>query len=102
MLSTIDLPHTGVGLGGVSQYRSHDELSIGYNVINYYLGNLSETTYSYSGAHLPILIIESLPLILQSHARDLYYNNKEGYFNRFGISNYMSWEVAKICEICNK
>lgn len=25
---------------------------------------------------------------------------KEGYFNRFGISNYMSWEVAKICEIC--
>src|SRR5271169_394168 len=76
MLSTIDLPHTGVGLGGVSQYRSHDELSIGYNVINYYLGNLSETTYSYSGAHLPILIIKSLPLILQSHARDLYYNNK--------------------------
>jgi aflatoxin B1 aldehyde reductase len=27
---------------------------------------------------------------------------KEGYFNRFGISNYMSWEVAKICEICDK
>ena len=77
MLSTIDLPHTGVGLGGVSQYRSHDELSIGYNVINYYLGNLSETTYSYSGAHLPILIIKSLPLILQSHARDLYYNSYE-------------------------
>ncbi|KAK9474064.1 putative aldo keto reductase protein [Dipodascopsis tothii] len=25
---------------------------------------------------------------------------KEGYFKRFGISNYMSWEVAKICEIC--
>jgi aflatoxin B1 aldehyde reductase len=24
----------------------------------------------------------------------------EGYFNRFGISNYMSWEVAQICEIC--
>jgi aflatoxin B1 aldehyde reductase len=23
-------------------------------------------------------------------------------FNRFGISNYMSWEVAKICEICDK
>ena len=61
----------------VSQYRSHDELSIGYNVINYYLGNLSETTYSYSGAHLPILIIKSLPLILQSHARDLYYNSYE-------------------------
>jgi len=26
--------------------------------------------------------------------------HQEGYFNRFGISNYMSWEVAKICEIC--
>lgn len=28
---------------------------------------------------------------------DLY---KEGYFQRFGISNYMSWEVAQINEIC--
>ncbi|KAH7139762.1 NADP-dependent oxidoreductase domain-containing protein [Dactylonectria estremocensis] len=28
---------------------------------------------------------------------DLY---KEGYFKRFGISNYMSWEVAQISEIC--
>jgi aflatoxin B1 aldehyde reductase len=28
--------------------------------------------------------------------------HKEGYFNRFGISNYMSWEVAQICEICEK
>lgn len=27
---------------------------------------------------------------------------KEGYFNRFGISNYMSWEVAAICEICER
>lgn len=27
---------------------------------------------------------------------------KEGYFERFGISNFMSWEVAKICEICEK
>jgi aflatoxin B1 aldehyde reductase len=27
---------------------------------------------------------------------------KEGRFKRFGISNYMSWEVAKICEICEK
>ena len=26
--------------------------------------------------------------------------HKEGYFKRFGISNYMSWEVARICEIC--
>lgn len=28
--------------------------------------------------------------------------HKEGYFANFGISNYMSWEVAKICEICDK
>ena len=27
---------------------------------------------------------------------------EEGLFKRFGISNYMSWEVAKICEICEK
>lgn len=28
--------------------------------------------------------------------------HQEGYFNKFGISNYMSWEVARICEICRK
>ncbi|KAK1148372.1 hypothetical protein N8T08_010183 [Aspergillus melleus] len=27
--------------------------------------------------------------------------HQEGYFNRFGLSNYMAWEVAQICEICN-
>ncbi|RFU33148.1 hypothetical protein B7463_g3184, partial [Scytalidium lignicola] len=27
---------------------------------------------------------------------------KEGYFKRFGISNYMAWEVAQICEICDR
>ncbi|KAE8448757.1 hypothetical protein EG329_008973 [Mollisiaceae sp. DMI_Dod_QoI] len=26
--------------------------------------------------------------------------HKEGFFTRFGISNYMAWEVAQICEIC--
>lgn len=26
--------------------------------------------------------------------------HQEGFFERFGISNYQSWEVAKICEIC--
>lgn len=26
--------------------------------------------------------------------------HKEGRFQRFGISNYMSWEVAQMCEIC--
>ena len=28
--------------------------------------------------------------------------HQEGYFNRFGISNYMSWEVPQMCEICRK
>lgn len=28
--------------------------------------------------------------------------HNEGYFNRFGLSNYMSWEVAQICGICEK
>ncbi|KAJ7612087.1 Aldo/keto reductase [Roridomyces roridus] len=27
---------------------------------------------------------------------------KEGYFTRFGISNYMSWEVAEIVAICKR
>ncbi|KAK9357493.1 NADP-dependent oxidoreductase domain-containing protein [Lipomyces starkeyi] len=27
---------------------------------------------------------------------------KEGLFDRFGITNYMSWEVAQMCEICEK
>ena len=27
--------------------------------------------------------------------------HKEGYFERFAISNYMAWEVAQMCEICN-
>lgn len=27
---------------------------------------------------------------------------QEGHFRRFGISNFMSWEVAKIYEICEK
>lgn len=28
--------------------------------------------------------------------------HREGLFDRFAISNYMSWEVAQICEICEK
>ncbi|KAF3918231.1 hypothetical protein ABW20_dc0109894 [Dactylellina cionopaga] len=34
--------------------------------------------------------------------RELNKLHNEGKFNRIGISNYMSWEVAQICEICNK
>lgn len=28
--------------------------------------------------------------------------HQEGYFARWGISNYMSWEVAQMCEICER
>lgn len=28
--------------------------------------------------------------------------HKEGYFTRFAISNYMAWEVAQICELCDR
>lgn len=28
--------------------------------------------------------------------------HKQGKFNRWGVSNYMSWEVAAICEICDR
>jgi aflatoxin B1 aldehyde reductase len=28
--------------------------------------------------------------------------HQEGYFKRFGISNYAAWEVAQICEICDR
>ncbi|KAB2578318.1 Aldo/keto reductase [Lasiodiplodia theobromae] len=28
--------------------------------------------------------------------------HKEGYFARFGISNYQAWEVARICETCKQ
>ncbi|KAJ5592837.1 Aldo/keto reductase [Penicillium hordei] len=27
---------------------------------------------------------------------------REGHFRRFGISNFQSWEVAQICEVCEK
>ena len=27
---------------------------------------------------------------------------REGYFERFAISNYMAWEVAQICELCDR
>jgi len=35
--------------------------------------------------------------ITMKAVNDLY---KEGHFKRLGISNYQSWEVAQICEIC--
>ncbi|KAK6329953.1 hypothetical protein TWF718_003380 [Orbilia javanica] len=28
--------------------------------------------------------------------------HQEGYFSKFGISNFAAWEVAQICEICDR
>ncbi|KAL5430270.1 hypothetical protein PMIN07_010130 [Paraphaeosphaeria minitans] len=39
---------------------------------------------------------------LEDTLREVNSLHKEGYFGRFGISNYMSWEVAAICEICER
>lgn len=40
----------------------------------------------------------STPYVDTLRAVNELYN--EGLFERFGISNYMAWEVAQICEIC--
>jgi aflatoxin B1 aldehyde reductase len=37
---------------------------------------------------------------LFSHDIQINKLHQEGRFERFGISNYMAWEVAQICEIC--
>ncbi|KAK6538077.1 hypothetical protein TWF694_010963 [Orbilia ellipsospora] len=34
--------------------------------------------------------------------RELNKLHQEGKFNRIGISNFMAWEVAQICEICER
>lgn len=39
---------------------------------------------------------------LEDTLREVNKLHQEGYFDRFGISNYMSWEVAAICEICGR
>lgn len=39
---------------------------------------------------------------LEETLREVNQLHQEGRFCRFGISNYMSWEVAAICEICDR
>lgn len=39
---------------------------------------------------------------LEDTLREVNKLHQEGYFSRLGISNYMSWEVAKICELCDR
>ncbi|KAI1377273.1 Aldo/keto reductase [Hypoxylon crocopeplum] len=84
------------------------------------MGNMSQSIYSHRPEDLRRGLMESLKA-LNTDKIDMWYlhgpdrntpfedtlrevNNlhKEGYFSRFGISNYMSWEVAKMCEICQQ
>ena len=84
------------------------------------MGNMSSNVYSHRPEDLRRGLEQSLKA-LKATKIDMWYlhgpdrktpledtlrevNNlyNEGYFLRFGISNYMSWEVAAICEICDK
>ncbi|RDW95193.1 hypothetical protein BP5796_00956 [Coleophoma crateriformis] len=82
------------------------------------LGLGPDVKTTHSPAHLRLALKKSLES-LQTNQVDMWYlhapdrstpyedtlrevNNlyQEGYFKRFGISNYAAWEVAQICEIC--
>lgn len=39
---------------------------------------------------------------LEDTLREVNKLHQEGYFDRFGISNYYAWEVSVICEICQR
>lgn len=81
---------------------------------------LAGEAYSHSPEHLRINLLASLKA-LKADSIDLWYLHgpdrstpfevtmkgvndlyKEGYFKRFGLSNFMAWEVAQICEISEK
>lgn len=38
---------------------------------------------------------------IEETLKAVYELGKEGKFRRWGISNFMAWEVAQICELCN-
>lgn len=84
------------------------------------MGNMSVLSYSHRPEDLRRSLLESLEALKTSKI-DMWYLHgpdrttpfeeamrevnklyQEGYFSRLGISNYMSWEVAQICEICEK
>ncbi|KAJ9142955.1 Aldo/keto reductase [Pleurostoma richardsiae] len=84
------------------------------------LGNLGSNAYTHRPADIRRGLKDSLEA-LKTDKVDMWYLHgpdrntpfedtlrevnslyKEGYFSRFGISNYMSWEVAQICEICDR
>ncbi|KAH8807670.1 NADP-dependent oxidoreductase domain-containing protein [Xylogone sp. PMI_703] len=84
------------------------------------MGTLNKNIYSHRPEDLRRGLMDSLEA-LKTKKIDMWYlhgpdrnisfevtmrevNNlyKEGYFNRLGVSNYMAWEVAEICEICDR
>lgn len=68
----------------------------------WYLRTFSSLLYDF-GTHRILLTDapdRSVPFEKTLAAVDALY--KEGKFKRFGISNYMSWEVAEIVGICDK
>jgi len=84
------------------------------------LGDEAGTLMNHSPEHLRVALKRSLES-LKTDKIDMWYLHapdrttpyevtmkevnelyKQGYFNRFGISNYAAWEVAQICEICDK
>jgi aflatoxin B1 aldehyde reductase len=70
-------------------------------------------SYHHSAKDLPQVLMDSLEALevtivhiwyLHSSDRTVLFEEtlQEGYFEKLGISNYQSWEVAKICDICDK
>lgn len=77
-------------------------------------------TYTHKKDDLQPALLESLDALQSDHV-DMWYLHapdhetpypetlaavnelfKAGYFTRFGISNYAAWEVAQICELCER
>lgn len=84
------------------------------------MGNLSHNIYSHRPEDLRRGLMDSLKALkadkidmwylhgpdrktpLETTLREVNNLHREGYFARFGISNFMSWEVAAMCEICER
>ncbi|KAL4892385.1 NADP-dependent oxidoreductase domain-containing protein [Aspergillus ambiguus] len=41
-------------------------------------------------------------IVFEDTLREINQLHQEGHFTRWGVSNYMSWEVAQMCEICER
>jgi aflatoxin B1 aldehyde reductase len=82
--------------------------------------NMTEEEWTHSPEHLRENLMRSLKALQTDHI-DMWYLHgpdrttpyevtlrevdklhREGYFEKFAISNYMAWEVAQICEICDR